>query len=113
MVPASHRADDDRKATTVGQGRSHDLREQRWWYVGIFIQHDPVETEPAQSVPVIAAVEADPAAAEQVDAQLRLVGRTRQDWPGESFEHIPSYGFCPIVESNRSINVAKVLPQRR
>jgi hypothetical protein len=50
------------------------LREQRWWYVGIFIQHDPVETEPAQSVPVVAAVEADPAAAEQVDAQLRLVG---------------------------------------
>src|ERR1700730_13225150 len=84
-------------ATTVGQGRSHDLREQRWWYVGIFIQHDPVETEPAQSVPVVAAVEADPAAAEQVDAQLRLVGRTCQDWPGEFFDHIPSDRFGLVV----------------
>jgi hypothetical protein len=59
--------------------RSHDLREQRSWYVGIFIQHDPVETEPAQPVPVVAAVEADPAAAEQVDrssASLGALART-------------------------------------
>ena len=111
LVMALGRADEDRPAFAVGERRADHLAPEMRAHLRVFVEHHPVEIDAAQRIRVVGAVELDPRAVGEVDAELGLARRPVRHRRRVVLEIVPR-DLLGLAVERRDIGVARALAPR-